>query len=99
MAEQNVMAKAIGLPAGSLPPVDSLADGQYEITIVSVRDNNEMTLEYPNGWRRDHQAGGIEDLVHKIVNNLRARYGVQSVKTIQTCPLEQGGVIIVEVTT
>lgn len=99
MAEQNVMAKAIGLPAGSLPPVDSLVNGQYEIRIVSVRDNNEMTLEYPNGWKRDHQAAGIEDLVLKIVNNLRARYGVESVRTIQTCPLEEGGIIIVETTT
>lgn len=97
MSEVGVLARAIGLPAGSLPPTHSLEDGKYEIKIVSVRDNNEMTLEYPKGWRRDHQATGIEELVTKIVMNLRSRYGVGSVKTLKICPLEEGGIIEMEI--
>lgn len=97
MSDVRVTMRAIGLPAGSLPPVDSLKDGEYELEILSVRENNEMTLLYPNGWKRDHQVGGIEDLVVKIVMNLRARYGVKSVKTLKVCPLEKGGKILMEV--
>jgi len=97
MSDVGVLGRAIGLPAGSLPPTHSLKDGRYEIKIISVRDNNEMTLEYPQGWRRDHQATGIEELVTKIVMNLRSRYGVGSVKTLKICSLEEGGVIEMEI--
>lgn len=86
------------LPAGSDPVVTTLEKGAHEITIVRTSENNEMRVAYPDGWERDHQATTPQELAPKIVNNLRARYGVESV-TITRIPAElsEGATFVVEV--
>ncbi len=91
------IARASTLPAGSVPPVASLDDGMIEIKIIKVRENNELSVQYPDGFVRDHQAATVEDLIPKIVNNLRARFGVQSVSTITAPEIALNAKIIMEV--
>lgn len=91
------IARASTLPAGSIPPSESLSDGEVQIKIVSVRENNELSVEYPGGFVRDHQARGIEELIPKIVNNLRARYGVEAALVVTAPPIAEGATIIMEV--
>lgn len=78
-------AKAGLLPAGSDPVKATLKQGVHEITVVKTGENNELRVKYPDGWERDHQATTPQELAPKIVNNLRARYGVESV-TINKIP-------------
>jgi len=91
------IAVAGTMPAGSVAPVDSLDDGDIEITIVKVKDNNELEVAYPNGFTRDHQAASIEELLPKIVSNLRARYGIKSVTTKVAPQISEGAKIVMEV--
>lgn len=91
-------ARASVLPAGSDPVVKELKPGKHKLTITSVRENNELTVQYPCGWTRDHQAKDMPELAPKIVNNLRARYGVESVSVTQApTSLKKDAVIEIEV--
>jgi len=91
------IARASLMPAGSVPPVASLEDGDVGIIITKVKENNELEVTYPDGFVRDHQAVAIEDLIPKIVNNLRARYGVASVTTKTAPAIAEGVRIVMEV--
>lgn len=59
-----------------------------------------VEVEYPDGWRKEHHALDADpiDLVEKIVNVLRARYGVEGV-SIMSVPgsLQIGATIEVEI--
>lgn len=96
------------LPAGTLAPVAELADGTVEIKITNVQsagvgenDGVYVNTKYPDGWSREHHVFGhnqVGDIITKIVNNLRARYGVESVVTVTTpTELVAGAVIKMEV--
>ena len=89
--------KAGVLPAGSVAPVASLASGIHQVEILKIGENNEMVVEYPDGWTRDHQAKDNVELCAKITNNLRARYGIESVKFISAPEIGEGAVYEVEV--
>lgn len=96
----NAAARASVLPAGSVPPSDSLKPGKYTLKIVKMSEhgNNEFSLEYPNKFVRDHQAATIEELAPKITAQLRARYGVDTVKMVKVpTEIAEGAEITVEV--
>lgn len=93
-------ARGMVTPAGSVPPVDSLKPGKYTLTIKQISEGGErhyVEVEYPNGFTREHHTTGMQDMLEKIINNLRARYGVESVNILQAKSMAEGASIIVEV--
>lgn len=96
------------LPAGTLAPVAELPDGTVAINITNIQsagtgkdDGVYVECEYPDGWKRDHHVWGqnqAADIATKIVNNLKSRYGIESVSTV-TLPteLKVGATIVMEV--
>lgn len=85
-------------PAGTLPPEDSLEDGStIQITITRIMENNELELGYPNRYFKTHQAEDILQLVPKIVNVLKSRYGIESVNTLTAPTISEGAIITMEV--
>ncbi len=95
-------------------PVASLNAGSHTVTIISARgendglldgegnpavsENQEIILEYPDGFRKTHQVANREDLLVRMTATLRGRYGVETV-TFVTVPesLEAEQQITVEV--
>lgn len=90
-------ARATALPAGAVPASASLEAGKHKLTILHIGENNEMRVQYPDGWERDHQAKDVAELCPKIANNLRNRYGCASIAFLTAPALEEGAVIEVEV--
>lgn len=78
-------ARTSTLPAGSLPPVANLKTGTLKFEFVKVvsdgGDGKYVHVQYPDGFVKEHQVLKIEDLIPKIVNTLRGRYGVEVVIT------------------
>lgn len=89
MPVQSMLTK---LPAGSLPPVTTLATGSHTLSIVGKESDGGVEgetefgerwyidLQYPDGFVRMHQVKTVEEITAKIVNQLRGRYGVDSVE-------------------
>lgn len=100
------------LPEGTIPMRHGLTDGAAEVRIEAVdpengydetgkpvpSDHMHARCVYPCGFVKDHQVKDVEDLLPKVVSQLRGRYGVQEVK-ITKAPksLAAGGIIAVEV--
>lgn len=76
----HVEAKGLVLPPGAQSPVASLAAGEHTVTVEAICDDGLIRCVYPDGFVKHHQAESMEDLLGKIVNNLRARYGVWDVQ-------------------
>jgi hypothetical protein len=64
------------LPAGTVPPV-KLSGDELTVKIISTQDF-EALVEYPDGYRRFHQAGDIITLLAKITGQLKGRYNLTS---------------------
>lgn len=87
-------------PAGSAVST-SLDDGVVTLIIKGIQPLENgcyVTLEYPGGFIKDHQVVEPLDLLPKIVNQLRGRYGVDAVKVLTNPILETNFLIDVEVT-
>lgn len=57
-----------------------------------------VTVQYPDGFTKDHQVKNVEDLAPKITSQMRGHYGVTSVKFLSLPPsLEEGEVVEVAV--
>jgi len=98
---QKASASTLVLPAGSDPVVTHLEQGEYEIPIRAVTPTEGRTfaeVTYPDGWVREHHVTDATDLASKIVNNIRARFGAETV-TIKSLPkaLKAGASVGVEV--
>lgn len=95
------LARASTLPAGSLPPVASLNKGKVTVTIKKSTPDSSggfyLVVAYPDKWGRDHHVQSITELVSKVVDNLRARYGVEAVNTLEVGGLSTGDKIIMEI--
>lgn len=89
------------LPAGSDPVVSSMDAGTYDFTFGTVTLTEGRTfveITYPDGWKREHHVIDAADLASKIINNLRARFGVESVSIVSLPKeLEAGAILTVEV--
>jgi hypothetical protein len=99
------------LPPGTAAP-KILTPGEAKILVEAVDPENGYDAEgkprpsehfmarcvYPDGWVKAHQVKTIEDLLPRIVNQLRWRFGITEVKFIQTpSELKAGVTITVEV--
>lgn len=67
------------LPAGTLEKIS--LDGAVELTlkIAEYSDQDGMQIAqvvYPDGFVKNHQTETVEDLLGKVSNQLRGRYGV-----------------------
>lgn len=94
-------ARASILPAGSIPPVSSLVDGEIKIKILKIISDGGkrfyLTCEYPNGFIKEHQAGDAVELAPKLVNNLRAVFGIESAAVKIPFAFKEGAIIVMEV--
>jgi hypothetical protein len=64
------------LPAGTVPPVN-LSGDELTVKIISTQDF-EALVEYPDGYRRFHQANDIITLLARISGQLKSRYNLTS---------------------
>lgn len=100
----NVGGRGTVLPAGTIPAQGASLTGviQVEITAITPDGGNAgrvyATCVYPDGFSRDHQVTEIPELVVKITNQLRSRYGVKDVRVLEAPQtVANGGVIKLEV--
>jgi hypothetical protein len=75
-----VEAKGLVLPPDAQSPVASLPAGEHTVTIEAICDDGLIRCVYPDEFVKHHQATSMEDLLSKIVRNLRARYGIWDVQ-------------------
>ena len=100
------------LPPGMIAAKHGLTDGTAEVHIKALNPENGYDDEgkprpgehvmaecvYPGGFSREHQVKAVEDLLPRVINQLRGRYGVTEV-TITKAPkeLKAGEIIVMEV--
>lgn len=86
------------LPPGTLPTV-SLQSNEVHVRITGVSDEDGMLMarvEYPDEFVKNHQAdNGVHDLLGKITNQLRGRYGVSTFSILSLPPQVSAGEIYV----
>ncbi|MCE9566360.1 MAG: hypothetical protein K8U57_30420 [Planctomycetes bacterium] len=67
------------LPPGSTPAIATLPEGGYKVVISGFDESGMIRCVYPGEFVKHHQAETVEELAGKVVNQLRARYGVQEI--------------------
>lgn len=78
---------------GSLP-----IDPEATVTIDGIDESGHIRCIYPGEFVRHHQAETVEELLPKIVAQIRARHGVEVVEfTSVPSTLEPGGVVAISV--
>jgi hypothetical protein len=100
------------MPAGTLAASASLPSGKFTVTIVELHPENGYDAEgkprpsehlealcvYPDGWERSHQIKTVEDVLARVIGQLRGRYGAGEVKILKAPKeLKSGAVIELEV--
>lgn len=69
------------LPPGTLPKVSLSNATSISVVVLEVENQQGMTIvktQYPDGFVKNHNADTVEQLLGKITNQLKGRYGVAS---------------------
>ena len=90
------------LPAGSLAPIASLGSGDHELKIVQKEPDGDgnfyIYIEFPDGFRKTFQVLKITDLTAKLAANLKARYGIESLRFTRVSEkMDLGDIILINV--
>lgn len=92
-------APAAPLPSGSIVITIEAAPGENDGIEGATSENVVARCVYPDGFVKNHQTNGVEDLLGKVFGQLRGRYGVTGDIKVTSLPdaVEAGATIEVEV--
>lgn len=108
----DISGSGLVLGPGLVPPSEPLTPGPCRVVIEAVHPENGYAADgtpvpgehdmvrcvYPGGFARSHQVKGVQDLLPKVVNQIRPRYGfAEAIVTAAPEALASGAAIELEV--
>lgn len=91
-------ATALTLPPGSAVTGEKLK-GDFDVTITNVFQDGDYTyatVQYPDGFIKDHAADSVETLIAKVIAQVKGRFGNEAITVVSMPDILEPAIIELE---